>query len=235
MIGSLRGRLLHRIAETELLIEVCGVGYRVQVTPATAAALAPRLSPAMGPAMGPEQHQALQPGEVFMPGEVCQPGQVFLHVYHSLREDSETLFGFRTSDERQVFETLLGAHGVGTALAMAILSVHLPAALRQAVANRDTDALCLVSGVGPKTAARLMMELESRFDLPELITPGVAVPAVVAGPNDATADVRAALESLGYRPSEIGVVLTELAQAPESVAADPGVLLKYALRRLADA
>ena len=136
MIGSLRGQLLDRSAESELLIEVGGLGYRVLVTPSTAVSVG---------AVGTE---------------------VFVHTHHAVREDSDTLYGFTTVDERRIFESLIGAHGVGPALGLAILSVHDPVALRAAVAHDDLAALCLVPGVGRKTAARLVMELKSRLDIP---------------------------------------------------------------------
>ena len=100
MIGSLRGLLLDRSARGEVLVEVGGVGYRVQVATPTLAALGAELG-----------------------------STVFLYVHTHVREDALVLYGFATADERQCFEALLGAHGVGPAVALAILSVHSPAAL----------------------------------------------------------------------------------------------------------
>ena len=199
MIGSLRGRLLDRGPDGELLIEVGGVGHRVQVTPSTSVTI----------------------------GEV--DGDVFVHTHHAVREDSETLYGFATIAERRVFESLISAHGVGPALGLAILSVHGPDALRRAVAEDDVAALCLVPGVGKKTAARLVMELKSKLDLPE---GEIAVPSGDSGQasasGDSRADVRTALEGLGYGADEIHAVLTDLPNE-----GDVGGLLKDALRRLA--
>lgn len=200
MIGSLRGTLLERNHLSEVLVEVGGVGYRVTVTPATVVELG-------------------DPGD-----------EVFLYVHHHLREDAQTLYGFRTRDERVCFEALLGAHGVGPSLALAILSVHAPAALRQVLLDDDISALCLVPGVGKKTAARLLVELKSRLDIPEL---DLAVPSDVVGgstPGGASprTDVREALTSLGYAPDEVGAVLRELPDEGDSAA-----LLKVALQRLA--
>jgi Holliday junction DNA helicase RuvA len=79
---------------------------------------------------------------------------VFLHTHLHVREDALTLYGFATRDERATFEALIGAHRVGPALALAILSVHRPDGLRRALLDDDLDALCLVPGVGRKTAAR---------------------------------------------------------------------------------
>lgn len=199
MIGSLRGRLLDRGPDGELLIEVGGVGHRVQVTPSTSVTI----------------------------GEL--DGEVFVHTHHAVREDSETLYGFATIAERRVFESLISAHGVGPALGLAILSVHGPDALRRAVAEDDVAALCLVPGVGKKTAARLVMELKSKLDLPEgeiVVPSGDSGQASASG--DSRADVRTALEGLGYGADEIHAVLVDL-----PIEGDVGGLLKDALRRLA--
>lgn len=199
MIGSLRGRLLDRGPDGELLVEVGGVGHRVQVTPSTSVTI----------------------------GQL--DGEVFVHTHHAVREDSETLYGFATIAERRVFESLISAHGVGPALGLAILSVHGPDALRRAVAEDDVAALCLVPGVGKKTAARLVMELKSKLDLPE---GEIAVPSGDSGQasasGDSRADVRTALEGLGYGADEIHAVLVDL-----PTEGDVGGLLKDALRRLA--
>ncbi|MSW30025.1 MAG: Holliday junction branch migration protein RuvA, partial [Actinobacteria bacterium] len=138
MIGSVRGTLLERLPSGEVLVEVSGIGYRVIVAPSTAASL----------------------------GETGT--KVFLHTHHHRREDAETLYGFISSEQRMVFEALLSAHGVGPAMALGIMSVHSPSALVRVLANDDIDALCLVPGVGKKTAARLLIELKSKLDIPGL-------------------------------------------------------------------
>ncbi|MGI8809824.1 MAG: Holliday junction branch migration protein RuvA, partial [Acidimicrobiales bacterium] len=127
------------------------------------------------------------------------PGQpLFVHVHTHVREDAIVLYGFPTADERRCFEALLGAHGVGPGLAMAILSALSPQALRRAVATEDADSLVAVPGVGRKTAARLLLELQSRLDLPLDEMPTSGAPA-----GDAHAEVRAALAGLGYGPDEV--------------------------------
>lgn len=196
MIGSLRGTLLARSITGEVLVEVGGVGYRVLAGPATAARL----------------------------GDV--DAEVFVWIHHHLREDTSTLYGFAARTERDTFEALLGAHGVGPALALAILSVHPPANLARLLADDDVAGLCLVPGVGKKTAARLLIELKSRLD----VDPGEGVHAGldVAGgaTTSARADVRDALAGLGYGPEEVAEATREL---PDG---DPGDMLKEALRRL---
>ena len=154
------------------------------------------------------------------------PGSpVLLHVHTHVREDALVLYGFATADERRCFEALLGAHGVGPALALAILSAHSPAALRRAVADQDAGALTGVPGVGRKTAARLLLELG-----PRLGTPSPAQDGPSPGGGHARGEVRAALASLGYGADEISLVVREL---PEAGGVEE--LLTAALRQLAGA
>jgi Holliday junction DNA helicase RuvA len=194
MIGSLRGELLDRTLSGEVLVEVGGVGYRVVVSPSTAIAV----------------------------GDLGEP--VFLHVHHHIREDSQTLYGFPNREERIAFEALLSAHGVGPALALAILSVHPPASLARVLADDDLAALCLVPGVGKKTAQRLLVELKSRLDIPDLESPTTAT----SGGGSARSDVHDALTGLGYGPDEIREALRDL-----PVEGDPSEQLRAALARLA--
>jgi Holliday junction DNA helicase RuvA len=195
MIGSVRGVLLDRTAKGEVLVEVGGVGYRATVPTGTLAAL----------------------------GELGSP--VFLHTHLHVREDALTLFGFSTREERACFEALLGAHGVGPSLALAILSAHSPASLRRALAEDDADALTTVPGVGKKTAARLLMELKAKLDIPEL---EVDLAPVDGSTNGARTELRAALAGLGYGPDEVREVLRDL-----PADGDVADLLRQALRRLA--
>ncbi len=95
-----------------------------------------------------------------------------LYVHTHVREDAIVLYGFVHDDERRCFEVLLGSHGVGPALALAIMAALSPAALSTAVLEEDLDTLCTVPGVGRKTAARLLIELKSRLDLPDLSLSG---------------------------------------------------------------
>jgi len=195
VIGSLRGTLLDRSLDGDVLIEVGGVGYRVTVAPTAAPAV----------------------------GELGD--DVFLWIHHHIREDGQTLYGFASREERVCFEALLGAHGVGPALALAILSVHGPGALREVIATQDVSALCLVPGVGQKTAARLLVELQSRLDLPDIDLTPTAVDGAPA--PSARRDVTEALAGLGYGPDEVRRVVDDL---PDG---EPAELLREALRRLA--
>lgn len=184
----------------EVIVEVAGVGYRVTVSPTTAVSL----------------------------GDLGD--EVFCWTHHHQREDAQTLYGFATKDERTCFEALIGAHGVGPALALAILSVHSPLALARILAEDDLGALCLVPGVGKKTAARLLLDLKSRLSIPDLGDAPRAAGArsVDNGAPSARADVRDALAGLGYTDGEVREVMADL---PDDD--DAGALLRDALQRLA--
>jgi Holliday junction DNA helicase RuvA len=117
------------------------------------------------------------------------------------------LFGFPTRDERDTFETLIGATGVGPKLALAILSVHTPTALRKCLADDDLDALVMVPGVGKRTAQRLLIELKSRLEVPDLDLSGPTTSAA-----SARAEVREALTGLGYSSEEVRDVLGQLSE-----------------------
>jgi Holliday junction DNA helicase RuvA len=149
----------------------------------------------------------------------------FLHVHTHVREDAIVLYGFASRDQRRCFEALVGAHGIGPSLALSILSAHSPASLQRAVLADDIEALVLVPGVGRKTAARLLIELKARLDLPDL---GVEPATAVRDGAGVRAEVRAALAGLGYGPEEVRQVL-------QSVPAEGATeeVLRAALRELA--
>lgn len=162
----------------EVLIEVAGIGYRVTVGPSVSATL----------------------------GEVG--ASVFVHIHHHIREDNQHLYGFAALDERMMFETLLSAHGVGPSLALAILSVHGPDGLRRAVVDEDVATLCLVPGVGKKTAQRLLVELSSKVDAPTGHSgDGSSIPG---GLSSSRCDVRDGLAALGYTDEEVAHALREV-------------------------
>lgn len=154
-----------------------------------------------------------------------EPGSsVFLYIHHHIREDAQTLYGFRQRDERTTFDILIATHGVGPALAMAMLGTHGPSALVDIVATNDLGSLTLVPGVGKKTAERLLVELRNRLSLP-MLDP---LPAGGGGPKGSIiGDVREALVGLGYGQDEIRDALREL-----SVDGDAATLLRDALKLL---
>jgi Holliday junction DNA helicase RuvA len=192
VIGSVRGTIIERTMNGDVLVEVGGVGYRVVVP----LSLIP----------------ALEVGT-----------NTFLFVHTHVRDDAIVLYGFSSRDERETFDALIGANGVGPKLALAILSVHSPSNLRRCLADDDLDGLILVPGVGKRTAQRLMIELKSRLEVPDL-----DLSAVPGGTSPARAEVRDALSGLGYSADEVREVLGQL---PEDGSVEE--LLRDALRLLA--
>ena len=134
MIAHVHGTVAG-VAPDGAVIEVGGVGIRVQCTPGTLATL--------------------------RPGERAQVATSLV-----VREDSLTLYGFCSDDERNVFELLQTASGVGPRLALAMLAVHAPDVLRRAVSTEDLGALTMVPGIGRKGAQRIVLELKDRLGPP---------------------------------------------------------------------
>ena len=158
-----------------------------------------------------------------------EPGAtVFLHVHHHIREDAQTLYGFMRREERTTFQILVATHGVGPALAMAILGTHTPNALVDIVASSDVASLTLVPGVGKKTAERLLIELKSRLNLPILDPIGAG--AANGNGGSALGDVREALYGLGYAPEEVRDTLREMTAS--ATGADAATMLREALQLL---
>lgn len=153
-----------------------------------------------------------------------EPGsKAYLLIHHHIREQEQTLFGFTSNEDKTTFQTLLNTHGVGPSMAMSIIATHPPAALVDIVANNDVAALQLVPKVGKKTAERLIVELKNRLSIAVLDGNGGSV----SGPASAVAEVREALDGLGYGTDEIRDVLREL---PSDV--DSATLLRDALKTL---
>jgi holliday junction DNA helicase RuvA len=149
-----------------------------------------------------------------------------------VREDALTLYGFASEDERNVFELLQTASGVGPRLALAMLAVHSPDALRRAVTTEDLNALIQVPGIGKKGAQRIVLELKDRLGVPgDLPAPGPGGRAVAASWRD---QVRAGLVNLGWaaRDAEqaIDAVEPELTAVGDQV--DVATALRAALKKL---
>jgi holliday junction DNA helicase RuvA len=148
-----------------------------------------------------------------------------------VREDSLTLYGFADDDERQTFELLQTASGVGPRLAQAMLAVHSPDALRRAVSTGDEKALTAVPGIGKKGAQKLLLELRDRLGEP-LGTGGPALgTAVTTGWRE---QLHAALLGLGYATREADEAVSAVAPQAEAAGGRPqvGQLLKAALQTL---
>jgi holliday junction DNA helicase RuvA len=138
-----------------------------------------------------------------------------------VREDALTLFGFAGEDERNTFELLQTASGVGPRLALAMLAVFSPDALRRAIAAEDLTALMTVPGVGRKGAQRIVLELAGRLGSPGELSPGEAGgPAMSRRTAPWRDQVRTGLVNLGWPPRDADLAIA--AVEPELLGAAAG-------------
>ena len=162
MIGLLRGKLIEK-RPNQVLVDVGGVGYQVQVPLSTFAALSPLHN------------------------------ETTLLIHTHVREDQLALYGFVTAREKQCFELLISASGVGPALALRILSGMSIEQLVPAIRKGDLAQLVQIPGVGKKTAERIIVELRDK--LAAVDVPDAGKPATR---SQLEADVASALVNLGY-------------------------------------
>lgn len=200
MIAHLNGTVAG-VSPDGAVIDVGGVGLRVQCTPDTLASL--------------------------KPGAAAQVATSLV-----VREDSLTLFGFGSEDERNVFELLQTASGIGPRLALAMLAVHSPDALRRAVAAEDLNALTMVPGIGRKGAQRIILELKDRLGAPGDVAGIGAAPARRAEQSWRD-QVQSGLTNLGWsaRDAEAAVAAVE-AESDGAEVPDVATALRAALRKL---
>lgn len=161
----------------------------------------------------------------------CRTGsQAHLSTTLVVREDSLTLFGFATADERDMFETVQSVSGVGPRIALAMISVMGPDDLRRALAEGDAKTLTKVPGIGPKSAQRLVLELKDKVSaVPSAQTAaGSSAPPPRRGWEDQVGD---ALTGLGYSAKQAGEAVAAVGAAhPDEQ--DISTLLRLALRGL---
>jgi Holliday junction DNA helicase RuvA len=144
-----------------------------------------------------------------------------------VREDSLTLYGFADDDEKQLFELLQTASGVGPRLAQAVLAVHTPDAVRKAIANADTATLTRVPGIGKKGAERLVLELRDRIGPAPL-----AAHPRGGGTGNWAEQVRSALVGLGWTAGQADQAVAAVAETVDDQIPPVPVLLKQAIRLL---
>lgn len=186
-----------------VILNVAGVGYLVY---------APKPVLANLPALGDELH---------------------LHTYLVVREDSLTLYGFASVQQRSLFETLLGVSGVGPKVALNLIGSVEPDELRLAVANSDTARLARVPGIGKKMSERLVLELRGKLDIK-------GMPSMASGPQAASssgllsvnAELAELLVSLGYSTAEANSAIASL---PADAPSDLEERLRLVLRQLGSA
>ena len=154
-------------------------------------------------------------------------GEVFVHTYLHVREDVMCLYGFVETGERDFFELLKGVSGVGPKVAISVLSAYGPADLRRAVINKDVALFQSISGIGKKTAERLVLELTDKVgDIGAGGESGKGGDVLAAG-NGSRQLAREALVSLGYN-----FVEAEAALAGADPDTDAEALIRQALKKM---
>ncbi len=189
MIAFLEGKL-GSIRGDSAIVMVGGVGYRVSLTAYTIGKLS----------------------------RDFEERQVRLFIHTHVREDAITLFGFLEESELLMFELLISVSGVGPKMAMGILSVVEPASIRAAVVGKDTSILTRISGVGRRTAERIILDLENKVGaVSEISIKGVAEES----------ETVEALVSMGYAVSEVREAMKKLPSGISRVEERIGALLKF--------
>lgn len=180
-----------------VVVEASGVGYRLSVSAETLKTV---------PAAGQE---------------------TFLHAETLARDDSITLYGFATEEERDLFVELIGVSGIGPRVALATLSGGAPRELTNAIVTGDAKRFQAVPGIGKRTAERIILELKDRTQA-RMEEAGAEQP--VAAESDARSLARDGLVNLGYPPQEAERMLDQVEQSD-----DPEALLNEALKRAGSA
>lgn len=201
MIGYIRGIILEQSEKSCLVLTSGGVGYEVHL-PVPAMSRLP-----------------------------TEGGEVGFHTEQVVREDSQQLYGFETSEERRLFRLLLSIPSLGPKKSLAILSQFHPDDLRQIVIHEDIAALTRVSGIGKKTGQQVLWELKYKLDT-------AGAPAMMgrnaAGPGRSVLqDALAGLANLGYSEEEARPILQKILDAEPDL--DVSQVLREALKAIAKA
>lgn len=154
-----------------------------------------------------------------------------LYTYCYIREDSFDLYGFYSLSEKRFFELLINVSGVGPKAGLSLLSTGTPESLAMAIVEENEKALTVASGIGKKTAQRVILELKDKIS--EEISGNVfdtaaAGPGAVSGSRGKLGDAAAALAVLGYDNSEIASALKDIDM--ESLSLEE--IIRQALRKM---
>ena len=205
MIGRIRGILAQK-QPPDILVEVGGVGYELQVPMTTLFQL---------PELGSE---------------------VTLVTHFVVREDAQLLYGFIDERDRALFRQLIKVSGVGPKLALTILSGMDASSFARCVQRDDISALVALPGVGKKTAERLLVEMRDKLkDWLGQLEAGIELPEAAASiepVSDRVADAESALIALGYKPAEAAKVV---AAVNDDSVADSEELIRRALKSMVSA
>ena len=190
--------LLDSFTADHAVIDVGGVGYLVHASTRTLSALG---------ALG---------------------GEVVLHTVMQVSQDDIRLIGFASAGERDWFRLLTGVQGVGSKVALAILSALAADDLHRAIASGDSAMIARSQGVGPKLAQRIVNELKDKAGAIALGTGGAAAPR----PGGLGADAVSALLNLGFRPAEASSAVAQ-AETELGLEATLDALVRVALKKAA--
>ncbi|MDP6376900.1 MAG: Holliday junction branch migration protein RuvA [Pseudomonadales bacterium] len=189
---------LVELSENVALLDVAGVGYEVELSGAALDALPP---------VG---------------------GEVTTYTHFVVREDVQSLFGFASRAERDLFRTFIRINGVGPKLGLALISSVAISDLSRAVEANDVSMLTRVPGVGKKTAERLLVELRDKLPM----VPGTERAVLERLDRGMTTEAESALVALGYKPAEAARVISGVAAELEDIGSTDDIL-RAAFRRLA--
>ena len=199
MIAFVAGEIAAKTPEAVVIETGGGLGYRLLVPSST--------------------HQRLP----------AEGDEVHLHTFLNVREDAMELFGFASEAERDVFETLRGVSGIGPKLALASLSALSPGELRAAVMDEDAGRLTQISGVGKKTAQRMIVNLGDKLEGLDTADSGALGGGGSDAKREARADALSALEEMGMSTAEAERALRKVLRADADVQ-DSGELVRRALK-----
>ena len=133
-----------------------------------------------------------------------------LYTHLSIKEDSHTLFGFISKDEKSMFRELIRVNGVGPKVALAILSHLSVSSLVDCIIREDADLLAKTPGIGKKTALKLIVELQDRLDKVELVDASTSTMGHKTSYNPNAKQALAALQSLGFKTKEANKMVSTI-------------------------
>ena len=133
-----------------------------------------------------------------------------LYTHLSIKEDSHTLFGFISKDEKNMFRELIRVNGVGPKVALAILSHLSVPSLVDCIMSEDADLLAKTPGIGKKTALKLIVELQDRLDKVELVNASTSTMHHKTSSNPNVKQALAALQSLGFKVKEANKMISKI-------------------------
>jgi holliday junction DNA helicase RuvA len=200
MIGRLTGVVIERGFDGACVLDVSGVGYEVFV---------PLRS---------------------LPRLPAPPAAATLHIHTHVREEQLRLFGFENAIDRSAFRVLMGVSGIATKLALAVLGDMDAAELGLAVARADHKRLTSISGVGKKTAERMLLELKDKLPQLHALPTGIAPPSAVPQVQGRAAEVAGALTALGFSRAQADHAAASVVEADDARPIE--LLVRLALGKL---